>query len=349
LSVHRPRAFRLPQGEVKPETASPREGSVAVAPDNSLEALLEGEERGLRARARLPRSPRRPLIRFGAVLVSALGGLILLAIVTSIENFVVSLFAQNAWLGGIALLLAGVAGLALLGLILRELVTILRQHHIVALRRRGEELRQGRDLAAAARFVDDLAGLYAHRPDTAQARILLAGLANDVIDPSDRISIAERELIAPLDASARRLVAVASRRVAIVTAVSPRAVFDVVFVTAQSLWLIRRIAEVYGSRPGFLGLLALTRRVVSHLAVTGGMAAGDSLVQQVLGHGIASRLSARFGEGALNGLLTARVGLAAISACRPLPFVAVKAPRITDVAAFLLRRKDRESRGRDGG
>jgi putative membrane protein len=47
------------------------------------------------------------------------------------------------------------------------------------------------------------------------------------------------------------------------------------------------------------------------------MAAGDSIVQQILGHGVAARLSARLGEGVVNGMLTARVGIAAIEVCRP--------------------------------
>ena len=42
------------------------------------------------------------------------------------------------------------------------------------------------------------------------------------------------------------------------------------------------------------------------------MAASDSLIQQMLGHGLAAKLSQRLGEGMLNGLLTARLGLAAI-------------------------------------
>jgi len=62
----------------------------------------------------------------------------------------------------------------------------------------------------------------------------------------------------------------------------------------------------------------------------------------VLGHGLASRLSARLGEGVLNGLLTARVGLAAIAASRPLPFMAVSAPRLKDVMGSLLQRREKE-------
>ena len=81
------------------------------------------------------------------------------------------------------------------------------------------------------------------------------------------------------------------------------------------------------------------KSVGAHIAITGGMAVGDSLVQQIVGHGIAARLSARLGEGVLNGLLTARVGLSAMAVCRPMPFAAEKPPGVADVAPFLLSRK----------
>jgi putative membrane protein len=70
-------------------------------------------------------------------------------------------------------------------------------------------------------------------------------------------------------------------------------------------------------------LIRPLRHVIGHLAITGGMAVGDSLVQQMLGHGIAAKLSQRLGEGVVNGLLTARLGLAAIDVTRPLPFTAL--------------------------
>lgn len=72
------------------------------------------------------------------------------------------------------------------------------------------------------------------------------------------------------------------------------------------------------------------RDVVAHLAVTGSIAVGDGLAQQVLGHGLASKLSSRLGEGVINGMLTARIGIAAMDLCRPLPFKALKRPGIGD-------------------
>jgi putative membrane protein len=143
--------------------------------------------------------------------------------------------------------------------------------------------------------------------------------------------------MAPIDAEARHLVAAAARRVSVVTAVSPRAAVDMFFVLVTALGLVRRLALLYGGRPGTLGLIKLMRHTVSHVAVTGGMAASDSLIQQVIGHGLAAKLSARLGEGVLNGLLTARLGLAAIEATRPLPFAALRQPALNDIAGSLLR------------
>ncbi len=76
----------------------------------------------------------------------------------------------------------------------------------------------------------------------------------------------------------------------------------------------------------------LLRQVVSHLAVTGGVGVADSVVQQVIGHGIAARLSARLGEGMVNGLLTARLGLLTIDLVRPLPFHELPRPALNDLA-----------------
>ena len=67
---------------------------------------------------------------------------------------------------------------------------------------------------------------------------------------------------------------------------------------------------------------------------------GFSLIQQMLGHGVAAKLSARLGEGVLNGLLTARLGLAAMDVARPLPFAALPKPALSDIAGDLLRRRE---------
>ena len=76
--------------------------------------------------------------------------------------------------------------------------------------------------------------------------------------------------------------------------------------------------------------------VFTHLVATGAVAVGDDLVSSVAGGGVLSRVSRRFGEGVVNGALTARVGVAAIEVCRPLPFRAAKRPSVSGLVGRAL-------------
>ena len=148
------------------------------------------------------------------------------------------------------------------------------------------------------------------------------------------LAVAETEILHPLDAQAMREVEAAARQVATVTALVPLALADVVAALTANLRMIRRIAEVYGGRSGLLGNWRLVRAVMTHLVATGAVAVGDDLLEPFLGGSILGKLSRRFGEGLVNGALTARVGVAAIEVCRPLPFRVSQCPK----AAQLVRR-----------
>ena len=102
----------------------------------------------------------------------------------------------------------------------------------------------------------------AGKPETAEGRARLDALADDVIDGRDRIALAERELLVPLDAKARALILESAKRVSVVTAVSPKAIVDIAYVLFETVRLIRRMSELYGARPGTIGLIRLTRDVV---------------------------------------------------------------------------------------
>jgi putative membrane protein len=73
--------------------------------------------------------------------------------------------------------------------------------------------------------------------------------------------------------------------------------------------------------------------VFAHLAATGALAVGDDMIHSVAGGGILSRISRRFGEGVVNGALTARVGVATMDLCRPLPFRALPRPKTTTLVS----------------
>jgi putative membrane protein len=262
-----------------------------------------------------------------------------------LERLIADLFAIAPWLGWLAFGLAVLAAIAFLAIIAREAGGVLRERRIEHLRQAAFDALAVKDHEGAKRVVADLAALYRGRHQMAGARGRLSGLAAEIIDADDRLAIAERELLVTLDVQAKRAIAGAAKQVSLVTAVSPRAIVDVAFVLFAAVRLLRQISRIYGGRPGFLGFLRLARAAFSHLAVTGGVAVGDSIVQQVLGLGLAARLSAKLGEGVLNGLMTARFGLAALAVCRPLPFVREEPPKLADVAGELLSRVEAAEAG----
>src|SRR5262249_23518829 len=283
-----------------------------------------------------PPSPRRR-VPWAVMFWVSSAGLLLLATGLGVANLIEDLLNRAAWLGGAGAALAAIAVVALLAIITREALGLARLAAIDSVRDRTAAILRSDDRAAGRALGRDLIALTRRMPRLARARARLQDHLGDIIDGRDLVRLSERELMAPLDEEARRLVGAAAKRVSVVTAVSPRAAVDMLFVMVTALGLVRRLALLYGGRPGTLGLFKLLRYTVSHIAVTGGMAASDSLIQQVIGHGVVARLSARLGEGVLNGLLTARLGLAAIEATRPLPFTALRQPALNDIAGSLLR------------
>jgi len=325
----RPRAFRLDQSAARIEETPDSyalEAQRAVDPQEA--AIEEAQSRGMAARA---------LLSAAGLFWSALTGLLILALSSWLMRLIEESFARTPALGYLALALAALAGAALFVMGWREARGVMRQRAIARLHAALAAARLHDDRESARAKLRALCALYDARPELAGARAHVLSLTREIIDARDLIDIAEREIMGPLDARAAQAVAEAARRTSIVTALSPRALVDLVFVAAQALRLVRAIAEIYGGRPGSLGFLRILRSVATHLVITGGMAAGESLLQQALGHGLAARLSARLGEGVLNGLLTARVGLSAMAVCRPMPYAARKAPGVGEVAPFLLK------------
>ena len=241
------------------------------------------------------------------------------------------LIERNVVLGWVALGLLASFLAVCLGIIVKEAAALSRLARLDDIHRDAAAARAANDLGAARKVVDRVTALYAGRPESRWGRDRLLERRADVFDADALFDLSEAELLAPLDQLARREVEAAARQVAVVTAVVPLAFADVAAALSANLRMIRRIAEIYGGRGGTLGAWRLTRAVMTHLVATGAVAVGDDLLSSVGGGHVLSRLSRRFGEGLVNGALTARVGIAAMEVCRPLPFHGQRRPRVTNI------------------
>ncbi len=289
-----------------------------------------------------PLPQAQPLSRMSVwakVFWTGLSGLISIGVSLYLTNLVTEAFAKSPTLGTLALIASGLFLIGLIAIAARETLALRRITRIDGLRIETEDAlarRNDKDAHAAA---DRFIALAKDNPRAAHGLAVFRQITDGaVIDGRERLRLLEREILEPLDREALRMVAAASRRVSLVTALSPRAVLDLSVVFYTAITLIRRLAELYGGRPGTLGQWRLFRHVLGHLALTGTMAAGDEVIQQLLGQGLAAKLSAKLGEGVMNGLLTARLGLAAVAMTRPLPYIGAPKPDIRDFAGDVLGR-----------
>lgn len=311
-----------------PRAFAPDTVDIVEAPSEAVDPLLDPELS--------PAPPVRGMALIWRIALGAGGILVSLGLGLAAERLVRDLFERYPVLGWLGLVVVLVLILALFILALREVGAVSRLRGLDKLRlRAGAVLLSDRGEEGRA-ILQALHGVYGGRADLAHARAALDKELSHVFDGAEMVRLAERRLMSPLDARARAMTAAAARRVALVTAVSPRALVDVAFVAYESIRLGGAIATLYGAKPGFLGFWRLAGSVLRHLAVTGGLALGDGLMEQLVGQGLAARVSSRLGEGVVNGLMTVRVGIAAMRVVRPLPFAIEPAPVVRDFLPELM-------------
>ncbi|MDD9977414.1 MAG: TIGR01620 family protein [Boseongicola sp.] len=271
------------------------------------------------------RRPSRLFIWFW----QALGVVIVFFASVAAWNAVTAMLASNPVLGWISVGLLGVFAAICLAILVKEWAALARLKKIDGLRDDVERAAETGDLNAARAMSSRVSSLYAGREDMRWARDRLNTVSSETLDVETLLGATEDTLLKPLDDLARREVETAARQVATVTALVPLAFADIIAALTANIRMIRRIAEIYGGRSGTLGSWRLTRAVLTHLVATGAVAVGDDLIGSIGGGHVLSKISRRFGEGLVNGALTARVGIAAMDVCRPMPFRTTERPRVT--------------------
>ncbi|MEM1343138.1 MAG: TIGR01620 family protein [Pseudomonadota bacterium] len=283
------------------------------------------------ARQLLERAARPVGWGLGRTALAALAGLGVLALSVGLYDLVAGLLARAWWLGWPAAALAAVFTAAVLVALAREAAAIVRLRSVARVRVLAGTAATATERGTGLALNEALTALYARRPELAPSLAEIARTAPELTDPQDFLAQAERSLLPPLDNAAEQAVTRAARTVGATTAVLPMAVLDIAVVLYANIAMIRRIAEIYGGRAGWLGSLRLLRAVAGHLLASGAISAGEDLIGPVLGGSVLAKLSRRFGEAAVNAALTARVGIAAMEVCRPLPFATRTPPTARSV------------------
>ncbi len=271
----------------------------------------------------------------------------------SLTVFVTGMLALNAWNAveaavtrnlavgvglGVALALATVTGAAIL---FREIIGFevqsRRLHEVSRVAARAVALAGSDDYGKALPLANDVLAPYRSRADMTERIDRFRRLVSTAHSDRQVIELLSDTVIRPLDQEAYARVTRGARDAAVGVALVPFGLLDAGIAAWRALRMVREVADVYGFHPGWFGRMALLRRVLSVAATAGASDfVGDALLAH-MGAKMAGMLSARIGEGLLTGLRTARLGVVAMSVCRPLPFAEQDRPAIARLSTELLK------------
>ena len=303
--------------EIDADAASPAEAP--PVPDIGEAALPAAMAAIARPAGRVSRLGRWLGVAFASLLSAWIG--------IALWDFVSALLLSRPLIGWAFTGLVALVVALLLGVALREWLAFRRLGQLDTLQDRVADALESGSRGDALKSINQLKALYRGRDELRWKLARVDELMPDQMDAQSVLGLFETEVMDVLDKTALAEIEAASRRVATVTALVPIALLDVLTALATNLRMVRAVAQVYGGRSGTLGSWRLVRAVIAHLVAIGAVAIGDDLIGSVAGGALAGKISRRFGEGVINGALTARVGITAVTLCRPMPFTQAERPK----------------------
>lgn len=136
----------------------------------------------------------------------------------------------------------------------------------------------------------------------------------EIIDMYDAMVVAEQDKLAT------KIVSQHATESAALVAISPLAAADMLLVAWRNFKMIDSLAQVYGVELGYWSRLKLFKATLVNMAAAGASELAIDAGMDLMSMDLAAKVSARAGQGLGVGILTARLGLKAMSLLRPIPW-----------------------------
>jgi len=207
------------------------------------------------------------------------------------------------------------------------------------MRTRVQELQMHNGLSEARNLCDQLATEAGQLQSPAYLR--WREQLGDTHNDREVLRLYGRTVLAEADARALERVSSHAGDVAVMVAVSYFPAVDMLLVLWRQLKLVEEISGAYGMDPGYWGRIQLLRKVLRNMALAGAAEIATEVGVEVLGAGVTARLSAAAAQGVAAGVLTARLGLRTMDACRAIAWEEGERPRLRQVTDGVLEKARR--------
>ncbi len=233
-----------------------------------------------------------------------------------------------------SLFIALIAGLGMTA-IGRELLKLRKLRHHFSIHEQSEVLLKSDAVGQGAKFCQQLAKeakITAENP----AYVRWRNSINDSYSDSEILQLYEGMVITQQDQRAKKVVAKLATEAAVLVAVSPLAIADILLVAWRNFKLIDSLADIYGVELGYWSRVKLFKLVLINMAAVGVTEVATDASMDLLSLDLAGKVSTRIAQGFGVGILTARLGIKAMSLLRPIPWNSDTRVRIGEIRKVIL-------------
>lgn len=188
----------------------------------------------------------------------------------------------------------------------------------------------------ATKFCHEVLKELEHNPQVAQSAERWKKQLDEGYNAKEVLYLFGETVLNPIDRQVKKLITKSATENAIIVAVSPLAIVDVLMVAWRNFSLINKISRAYGMELGYVSRLKLFKMVLTNMVFAGATEIASDVGMDFFSQNLTARLSMRAGQGIGVGLLTARLGIKAMEFCRPLAFQANERPKLSVVRQELL-------------
>ncbi|ALS97830.1 YcjF family protein [Lacimicrobium alkaliphilum] len=264
---------------------------------------------------------------------------VVLLLVMAIVQLAVSLygaFQAGAWLGIAWLSLLALGGVAMGVSLVREWRAFARLEQRSQWQQTCGRLAQSPAIGEAREYCLELANQL---PDSAQPEVTswLSHLQPHYSD-KEIIALFEQQVLGGIDKKVMSQISHEASASAVLIAVSPFALLDMLLVLWRNLKMINQISRSYGVQTGYWARIRLIRKMCHNIIYAGASELAADASVWALGGSLTAKLSSRVAQGLGAGVLTARMGVQAARLCRPMPFMQLPAPSTSKIASQVLSR-----------
>lgn len=188
----------------------------------------------------------------------------------------------------------------------------------------------------AREFCKLVAKNLAQTPMVQQAEQRWQSQLDEAYNSKEVLYLFSENVLSPIDNQVKKMISKNAAENAIIVAVSPLALVDILMVAWRNIALVNKITKAYGMELGYISRLKLFRMVMTNMVFAGATEIASDVGLDFFSQNLTARLSVRAAQGIGMGLLTARLGIKAMEFCRPVVFQQNERPKLSVVRQELI-------------